>query len=679
MYLLLVGNDLLSSAEIREMFGQSPEDTDIINCLSAATLLRTAEKLNPDVIIVDYAMVQREQEKYFVNLRTKSRESHILALLDPDNHEKLYKVIEDGGIDDYIVKPMRKEDLLTRVQIAAKRKKEGRNLAEPDRPKAEDSSDRLPDLHETGPHASESEPDLDQELFAEAEMDDISDESDSLQLDDQEEVFEDETIKSPYENDHSELWFEEETPESKPEAEEEPAFEDDLKEYLSEEEFASDQDLKSELETPELDSYDFDDIMSEEVKEPFYDEEITTHPQTAGSGIFDDIPSVEPTNNVGQESPPGSFGEDEDFKPVEQDIASRNDSFKSFEEIITSPPEDDMWGHSREEFSKPESEDAGPAADKPASELFDSDISPAASQEQMKADSSLQPEEDNNFDNLFDEKPWPAEQPFKRKDIREYSSLHGESADEFLFGKSTQRDENYDKTEPDEFSDHYEDHFEGRFDDDYDDKPKKHGRPQKAKNGRSGFARVLSFIGNILFVLLLLFMATLSFFLIQSRISGGVPQVAGYQMYIVLSGSMSPEFDTGSLAFVRETETDQLGVGDIITYRSQADSDSLTTHRIVEVQTNERTQFITRGDANTVNDPNPVPAENIVGEVTGSVPYLGYIFSFVQTQQGLILLIFVPGVLIILFELGKIIKYLTQADNGKKREIDKKHSRFAEE
>ena len=71
--------------------------------------------------------------------------------------------------------------------------------------------------------------------------------------------------------------------------------------------------------------------------------------------------------------------------------------------------------------------------------------------------------------------------------------------------------------------------------------------------------------------------------------------------------------------------------------------------------------FITRGDANNVNDPNPVAAENIIGRVTGSVPYLGYIFGFAQTRQGLILLIFVPGLLLIIMELRRLFKYMVES------------------
>jgi signal peptidase I len=360
--------------------------------------------------------------------------------------------------------------------------------------------------------------------------------------------------------------------------------------------------------------------------------------------------------------------------------------------------------------NKPE---PGPAVVIPTAELFDS---PEPQVQQAKPApqpaASRRASDEQYFDELFDEKPKPrqeqpepdifqetnfpepivepffgetvsaavpavtAESSVGRREPKRQSDLPGESADDFLFGPGERNDVAYSRSRVEKSR--VDDSLFDDDDDEYEDEPPR--RRKKSGGSGGGFAKTASVAGNILFVVLLLFMATLSFFLIQSRISGGVPKVAGYQMYIVLSGSMSPEFDTGSLAFVKETPTEQLVVGDIITFRSQSGSDSLTTHRIVEVNRDEGLRFVTRGDANNVNDPNMVLAENVVGRVTGSIPYVGYVMSFVQTRQGLILLIFVPGVLIILFELGKIMKYLTQDEGGgRKSKKRKKYPRLAED
>jgi signal peptidase I len=132
-------------------------------------------------------------------------------------------------------------------------------------------------------------------------------------------------------------------------------------------------------------------------------------------------------------------------------------------------------------------------------------------------------------------------------------------------------------------------------------------------------------------------------------------------MYVVLSGSMNPTFDTGSLVFVKPTDPSAIAEGDIITFSSSGDASRLTTHRVVGINRENEINFITRGDANNVNDPNPVPAENLVGRVTGSVPYIGYLFGFAQTRQGLIMLIFIPGLFIIILELRRLFKHMVEA------------------
>ncbi len=75
--------------------------------------------------------------------------------------------------------------------------------------------------------------------------------------------------------------------------------------------------------------------------------------------------------------------------------------------------------------------------------------------------------------------------------------------------------------------------------------------------------------------------------------------------------------------------------------------------------------FVTRGDANRVNDPQPVPAANVVGRVHGSIPYLGYLFSFAQTRNGLFVLVVLPGILIILWEIRNLYLYMTDLQKNK--------------
>lgn len=171
--------------------------------------------------------------------------------------------------------------------------------------------------------------------------------------------------------------------------------------------------------------------------------------------------------------------------------------------------------------------------------------------------------------------------------------------------------------------------------------------------------KIARLAGNILFACAMALMAVLLFFLLQSRMAGGVPAAAGYQLYIVEGGSMSPAFEAGSIVLVRPLEPAEVRAGDIITYRDPDPEreGTIVTHRVMSVNRTEPLSFVTRGDANDADDPLPVPAGNLIGRVDYSVPYLGFLFNFVKTRTGILLLLIVPAVLIIVSELRKLMGY----------------------
>lgn len=187
------------------------------------------------------------------------------------------------------------------------------------------------------------------------------------------------------------------------------------------------------------------------------------------------------------------------------------------------------------------------------------------------------------------------------------------------------------------------------------------------------FKRIFSITGTIAFALLLIIMGTLVFSMVQGRLAGGPPSLLGYQMYIVQGGSMSPAFEAGSLALLQPIETENIQVGDIITYQSPEKEASLTTHRVVDInQEGGQRSFTTRGDANLVDDQHPVSSEHVVGEVKRTVPYAGYLMNFGQTKTGIIFLVFIPGALIIAFEIRNLFHYAAQWEEEKKKEKEKK-------
>lgn len=130
----------------------------------------------------------------------------------------------------------------------------------------------------------------------------------------------------------------------------------------------------------------------------------------------------------------------------------------------------------------------------------------------------------------------------------------------------------------------------------------------------------LRIVGTVLSALLLGIVAAAAAALIV------VPKATGSMPLTVLTGSMSPTYEPGSVVVVRPTPADELRIGDPITYQVRSDDPEVVTHRIVSmVYTGEGDrQFLTRGDANGGADVRPVEEGQIRGKVWYSVPYVGH-------------------------------------------------------
>lgn len=131
--------------------------------------------------------------------------------------------------------------------------------------------------------------------------------------------------------------------------------------------------------------------------------------------------------------------------------------------------------------------------------------------------------------------------------------------------------------------------------------------------------------------------------------------IFGHKMYIVNTDSMSAtDFSAGDLIFVKEVDPTTLKEGDIITFMSQ-DTDSFgetVTHKIRKLTEDAegRPGFITYGTTTNTDDETIVTYQYVLGKYKSHIPGLGKFFNFMKTTKGYFVCIFVPFMLIILYE-----------------------------
>ena len=112
-------------------------------------------------------------------------------------------------------------------------------------------------------------------------------------------------------------------------------------------------------------------------------------------------------------------------------------------------------------------------------------------------------------------------------------------------------------------------------------------------------------------------------------------RVLGLGTFIVTGGSMEPSIHIGSLVLVQPISPSEVKVGDVITFEHY---DQTTTHRVISITPSAQgLVFATKGDANTVADPEDKTFAGQVGIVRGALPIAGFVAASMQTYWRLLL------------------------------------------
>ncbi len=141
-----------------------------------------------------------------------------------------------------------------------------------------------------------------------------------------------------------------------------------------------------------------------------------------------------------------------------------------------------------------------------------------------------------------------------------------------------------------------------------------------------------------------------------------------FGLYTIISPSMEPNirvYDVVvNISVLKETDIKR---GDVITFISNSNvSKGLTvTHRVLEVLNNPdgTTSFITKGDNNLTADQATVNYNDVIGKVLFKLPQLGRVQFLLANKFGWILVILLPALGVIIYDIIKFMKLLTFNNN----------------
>ena len=131
-----------------------------------------------------------------------------------------------------------------------------------------------------------------------------------------------------------------------------------------------------------------------------------------------------------------------------------------------------------------------------------------------------------------------------------------------------------------------------------------------------------------------------------------LPRAFDVTPYTVLTGSMQPALGVGDVVLTERRSPLSVRPGDVVTFKDPSRGGELVTHRVESMErSGPMVAFVTKGDANDVEEEWSVAADGQIGGVVLSVPKVGYVLQWAGTREGKLGLIALPALLLILLEL----------------------------
>jgi signal peptidase I len=130
---------------------------------------------------------------------------------------------------------------------------------------------------------------------------------------------------------------------------------------------------------------------------------------------------------------------------------------------------------------------------------------------------------------------------------------------------------------------------------------------------------------------------------------GRLVPLSGRTTLIIGGGSMEPALPIGAAVVVEPVRPTDIRVGDVVSLRSGSNLQSIFTHRVTRIVPRAGTIWVeTKGDANADVDPSITSTEHVIGRVSATFPWAGFLLALLSVPSGVLLVVLLAAILLTL-------------------------------
>lgn len=203
------------------------------------------------------------------------------------------------------------------------------------------------------------------------------------------------------------------------------------------------------------------------------------------------------------------------------------------------------------------------------------------------------------------------------------------------------------------------------------------------------FKKILKIVPKILYDILIIFCVALILVVVWQIVTDNNESIGGYRLFRIISGSMVPEFNVDEVVICRDTNSDDIKIGDIIVYRGKTGelTNRLIMHEVIDKkEVDGNLIFNVKGIQNTTGDPD-VYASQILGVVVHKSAILTLLYHLATSTYSSFIIIVILVINVFVSFLPKKEKMITldepkeeakpeNVKKDRKKKINKNQKRY---